>query len=170
MVVYQREPHARQLAFDDVPQPTTRDERVALAHRTLDELNLRADVWVDDLGDSSRAAFGDLPNAAIVIDPLGIVHTKLSWFDPEAVDNVIKEVLSALPPARPAPADTGFLGALADTALDRHHRHTMLAHLAEHCADHADRRRWLDELAADGPPHQRAWALRLQQAAQSGER
>jgi hypothetical protein len=161
VVVYQREPHARQMAFEDVPQPTTYEERVALARRTLDELNLDVDVWVDDLGDTSRAAFGDLPHPAIVLDPAGRVRAKLAWCDPEVVDNLVKDVQRDLPADRPAPADTGFLTALADAGLDGHHRYTMLAHLALLHPAHADRRGWLTELAADGPPQQRAWAERL---------
>ncbi len=173
VVVYQREPHARQMAFEDVAQPTTREERVALARRTLTELNLDVDVWVDDLGDTSRAAFGDLPHPAIVIDPAGRVRAKLAWFDPEVVDNLLKDVqldlLTDRPTDRPAPADTGFLAALTDDRLDRHHRHTMLAHLALQQPEHADRREWLAELAANGPPQQRAWAERLLRPAATTE-
>jgi len=42
VVVYQREPHARQLAFRDVLQPKNFEERAALARRTRDELDLDA--------------------------------------------------------------------------------------------------------------------------------
>ena len=38
-MVYQREPHARQLAFRDVAQPETFEERAELARRMLDELD-----------------------------------------------------------------------------------------------------------------------------------
>ena len=52
MVVYQREPHARQLAFRDVAQPETFEERAALAARMLEDLELDVEVpgrhW-DDL-------------------------------------------------------------------------------------------------------------------------
>ena len=68
VVVYQREPHARQMAFENVEQPKDRAERVALARRTLAELKLDVEVWIDDLGDQSRALFGDLPHSAIVVD------------------------------------------------------------------------------------------------------
>ena len=69
--VYQREPHAGQLAFVDVQQPKDLGERVELARRTCTDMELApASIWVDGMDDQSRALFGDLPSPAIVIDPL----------------------------------------------------------------------------------------------------
>lgn len=176
VVVYQREPHAGQMAFDQVPQPCTRDERVALARKVLEEERLDLDLWVDDLGDQSRAAFGDLPNSAIVIDPLGTIRLKLSWCEPEVLALTLPEILATLPAERPAPADAGFLaevvrpsadGARPDVANARHHRWTMLAHLAATRPEDAARRGWLAELVEAGPPEQRAWARQALDALRS---
>lgn len=173
VLVYQREPHAGQMAFCDVPQPTTYEERVALAKKTITELQLPIDVWIDDLGDASRAAFGDLPNAAIVMDALGIVQLKLSWAEPVVLDRTLPEIAPRRMDAPPSTVDRGFLAAVAkpialpenadadERARAQHHRRVMLAHLAVHLPDHPDRKLWLEELAADGPEPQRAWAQRL---------
>ena len=80
------------MAFAQTPQPTTIEERVALANQTMAELNLKVDVWVDDLGDQSRAMFGDLPHAAIVIDPKGTIRLKLSWCDPLILQLALTEL------------------------------------------------------------------------------
>lgn len=166
VVVYQREPHARQLAFADVPQPTTRDERVALARKTLEELNLSVDVWIDE-SDASRAAFGDLPNWGIVIDPAGTLRLKLPWADPSVLETALTAVQAEAAAARPAPRDATFLAAIATpppagAAGEWHDRHTMLAVLAAQHPEHPQRNAWLDELSADPcPPQQRGWVASL---------
>ena len=88
-MVYQREPHARQLAFRDVAQPETFEERAALAARMLEDLELDVEVWIDDLGDSSRAAFGDLPSWAVMISSGGSILRKLAWPDPDSLQKLV---------------------------------------------------------------------------------
>lgn len=93
--VYQREPHARQLAFADVGQPKDLGERWALARRTCEELTLpTAQVWVDGMDDQSRALFGDLPSPAIVIDAGGVIRAKLPWAEPAALGPVTAKLLA----------------------------------------------------------------------------
>ncbi|MFN6195355.1 MAG: hypothetical protein ACK5BN_16210, partial [Planctomycetota bacterium] len=189
--MYQREPHAGQLGFADVEQPRTLAERAHLARRTLADNGLDVDVWIDGLDDASRFAFGALPNWAIVVDPAGIVRLKLPWFVPEVVDRGIGEVLwefradkpaadgqhtaraertatllAAVAAAAPAPAPT------EDAARQRaeHHRDAMLAHLVDALPGHADRDRWLAELArATAPEQQRQWARRQPPTIPAGE-
>ena len=189
--MYQREPHAGQLGFADVEQPRTLAERAHLARRTLADSGLDVDVWIDGLDDASRFAFGALPNWAIVVDPAGIVRLKLPWFVPEVVDRGIGEVLwefradkpaadgqhtaraertatllAAVAAAAPAPAPT------EDAARQRaeHHRDAMLAHLVDALPGHADRDRWLAELArATAPEQQRQWARRQPPTIPAGE-
>lgn len=164
VVVYQREPHARQLAFDHIEQPRNRAERVALATRMLTDLNLDAEVWIDDQGDQSRALFGDLPDSAIVIGPEGTIHVKLPWYDPKVVRDALPRVPKPAKADAQPPADEQFLRRIASgEPLPMHHRHTMLAHLYASHPGHADAQRWLDELAADGPPAQREWAQQRMQ-------
>ncbi|MCB9877141.1 MAG: hypothetical protein H6835_06010 [Planctomycetes bacterium] len=175
VVVYQREPHARQMAFAEVPQPLDHAERAKLAQQALDELKLDVDVWIDDEGDQSRAMFGDLPHSAIVLDPAGTVRLKLSWCDPEVLELTIPEVPRAVSGKQARPADEGFLDRLrplaADaTPIDRHHRATMLAHLVTTQPGHAERDAWIAELAHDSAPEwQRDWALRQPPTIPPGE-
>ncbi|MFK7739196.1 MAG: hypothetical protein AB8H80_02645 [Planctomycetota bacterium] len=90
VIVYQREPHARQMAFGDVVQPTHDSERAALARRTKNEFQLDVDIWLDDLSDQSRRAFGDLPNWAIVIAPGGRIVHKLPWAEPDLLERMVR--------------------------------------------------------------------------------
>jgi hypothetical protein len=175
VLVYQREPHARQMAFRDVAQPVNREERAELAQKALDECKLDVDVWVDDLGDSSRAAFGDLPHAAVVIDPAGVIRLKLSWCEPQALRVTLPEVVRDTKDSAP-PVEREFLAAIDRTAVDKtagdgenalHHRRTMLAWLAVNQPAHADRAKWVEELADSGPQEQRTWATRLLSAGSS---
>lgn len=93
--VYQREPHARQMAFEQIAQPEHIGERCELARKTCEELQLPADrVWIDGMDDQSRALFGDLPSPAIVIDACGIVRHKLPWCEPEALQPVLEAAVS----------------------------------------------------------------------------
>ena len=171
VIVYQREPHARQMAFDGTLQPKADAERVALAKKALDEMNLDVDVWIDDLGDSSRAMFGDLPNWAVVVLPDGKIHAKLEWAEPEKLAKAIPErKVSPSTGKAPVAVDQHFLNAITTGTSDwhpkaaidfpngKHQRQVMLAHLATSHTKHPDRRVWLRALAADGPVRQRAWA------------
>lgn len=95
MFVYQREPHARQMAFADVAQPKDLGERCELARKTCDEMALDPSmVWIDGMDDQSRALFGDLPSPAIVVDPFGVIRAKLPWAEPEALGPVLRELLT----------------------------------------------------------------------------
>ena len=172
-MVYQREPHARQMAFKEIAQPKTRAERVTLAKKTLAELKLDVEVWIDDLGDASRAAFGDVPNPAIVLDTKGIIRMKLSWSDPAVLQRFLPELLPQKASDGPSTAEDEFLKSLPGTkpAADatpaererlRHHRHVMLAQLVLAHPEHEARERWLEELGDESAPAwQRAFALRL---------
>jgi hypothetical protein len=177
VVVYQREPHARQLAFRDVAQPETFGERAALARRMLEELELDVEVWVDDLGDTSRATFGDLPSWAVMISHGGTIMRKLAWPEPESLEAFVKDLpapdLSNTYPtervranrikfslARAKQLRSKPLHELAPaTAARLHERRAHLAFLVETAPEHPSRPQWLQELAGDGPAYQRAWAL-----------
>lgn len=96
MLVYQREPHARQMAFEAIPQPTCYAERLALADRTQEDFGLACDVVVDAMDDRSRALFGDQPNSLILVGPDGVVRMKQPWADPDELEAVLPELLPAL--------------------------------------------------------------------------
>lgn len=166
MLVYQREPHARQMAFRAVQQPRTLAERAELARLALRDYELACDVWIDDMSDQSRRAFGDLPHWSIVLDGTGRIAHKLPWTDVEELARSIEAQRwnrAAEPPAetRFEAAVTGRSHASPATAAERHDRSAMLAWLVEHEPGHPERARWLLELAATGPLPQRDWATAL---------
>lgn len=91
VVLYTREPHARQLAFKNVHQPATWEERRELAKKTKRELKLDATFLVDDMGDPSRKLFGDVPNPAILVGTDGKVVQKLAWADASELAKLVKK-------------------------------------------------------------------------------
>lgn len=91
VVIYTREPHARQMAFKKIAQPVTWEERQTLAKKTKEELNLDALFLVDDIGDPSRKLLGDLPNPGIFVERDGTIKDKLSWAEPWVVLKVIEK-------------------------------------------------------------------------------
>ena len=102
IVLYTREPHARQLAFKEICQPATWKERCELAKKTRDELKLDATFLVDDMGDPSRKLFGDVPNPAIFVGPDGKIVDKLAWAD---ASELAKRLSKHFPPPRDETAD-----------------------------------------------------------------
>ncbi len=103
LTVYQREPHARQMGFDDIVQPKDYDERCQLAERTRDELELHdATILVDGMVDQSRELFGDLPSPAIVIGPDGLILDKLPWAEPAVLGPRLHELVTDATAARVA--------------------------------------------------------------------
>lgn len=182
--VYQREPHARQMAFRDVPQPKTYTERVALARKTLDELNLDMDVWIDDMGDQSRFAFGDLPSWVVVVRPNGEIRRKAQWPEPEILEKILQDLDEVRGDRQAALSEDRFQALIsiaqpkdpfaenpirtAEQAIAeanaRHHRQVMLAYLVEQQPDHEHRQAWLKELAATDWEPQRKWVQAQQKA------
>lgn len=161
VIVYQREPHARQLAFADVAQPKNLGERCALARRTCDELMLApAMVWVDGMDDQSRALFGDLPDPAIVIDADGVIRHKLPWAEPALLRPIVEQLLAKTKVK--APPDAAPEGD-AWPALCR------CATLAVERPQDPHWRGWIDRLLASPSVPVQHWALqrlveRLQRA------
>lgn len=84
------------MAFRDVPQPATVEERLALARRACEEFELPQDFWIDGLDDQSRALFGDLPSPALILGPNGKVVAKLPWAEPDQLGPRLDEHLAAL--------------------------------------------------------------------------
>ena len=94
MIVYQKEPHAGQLAFKDIPQPETFEQRCDLAERMKDEYELPMTVLVDPMEDHSRALFSDLPSPAFVIDAKGTIVAKFPWADAETIGPAVAAIES----------------------------------------------------------------------------
>jgi hypothetical protein len=116
VIIYTREPHARQLEFKEIAQPTTWEERCAIAKKTKEELKLDALILIDDMGDPSRKLFGDVPNPAIFIEMDGTIKDKLVWADGDSVLQFLKSWKplpkppaspdSKLPPPAPSKSPT----------------------------------------------------------------
>ena len=92
LVVYQKEPHAGQLAFKDVAQPETLEQRVSLAKRMKDEYELPMTVLVDSMEDQSRALLSDLASPAFVINSDGVIANKFPWADADQIEAAVEEV------------------------------------------------------------------------------
>ena len=68
-----------------VNQPTTYDERVALAQRTADEFGVSLPILVDGMDNAVWEAYGKRPNSAFVIDQQGKISAKQFWCNPRAL-------------------------------------------------------------------------------------
>lgn len=97
IIVAQKEPHVSRMAFRDIAQPQTLEERCDLASRMVAELELNIPVLVDDMDDRSRELFSDLPSPAFVIGPDGTVAAKLPWADEPQISRVLTEQLATSP-------------------------------------------------------------------------
>jgi hypothetical protein len=96
LVVYQREPHARRMAFQNVPIATTFAERLALAERTCEEFDLGCDMLVDGMDDPARALFGDQPNSLVVVGLDRVARFKQPWADPDELEESLPQLLDDL--------------------------------------------------------------------------
>ncbi|MEM7457638.1 MAG: hypothetical protein AAF456_25135, partial [Planctomycetota bacterium] len=100
LIVYQKEPHPGQMAFENIAQPETLEQRCALARRMKDEYELPMTVLVDSMEDQSRALFSDLPSPAFVIDKEGIVRAKFPWAEGEQIEAAVGVVTGRLQVSR----------------------------------------------------------------------
>lgn len=118
VIVYQREPHARQVAFGEIGQSSDTAERFQLAAKACVEFGLPRDIlWIDGLDDQSRAFFGDLPSPAVLIDPVGTIQAKLPWGEPEAIRPELDRLLGQAAARLEGPPEE-----LGENATPRQHR------------------------------------------------
>jgi len=92
LIVYQKEPHAGQMAFRNIAQPETFEARVQLARRMKEEFEMPMTVLVDTMEDQSRALFSDLPSPVFIINSDGIIHQKFPWPESEQIANSVNEL------------------------------------------------------------------------------
>ena len=83
IVLYQREAHAGESRFVDIEQPETMEARTELASKSCEELNIATLVVIDDMDNSVRKAYGELPNSAYMIQKGGGVFYKEAWARPD---------------------------------------------------------------------------------------
>jgi hypothetical protein len=89
VLVYGTEAHPNQGQFLAVDQPTTDEDRSALASRLAHEEELAMDVLVDDVPRNASATYGGAPNMVYVVDPSGRVAYRALWTDATAVDRFL---------------------------------------------------------------------------------
>ncbi len=93
LIVYQKEPHPGQLAFTEIAQPESFEQRCDLASKMKDEYELPMTVLVDSMEDQSRALFSELPSPAFIIDAQGVIRAKFPWADAETIGPAVQQVI-----------------------------------------------------------------------------
>jgi len=76
-----------------VKQPTTLDERLAVARQFRQRFSNGATVFVDTMDNASWQALGKAPNLGLLVDERGIVKVRQGWFDPKAMDQSLDATL-----------------------------------------------------------------------------
>jgi hypothetical protein len=95
IVLYQREAHAGEYTFKEVEQPETYEEREKLAQKSCSELGIGATVVIDEMDNSVRTTYGQLPNSAYIIDKSGKIVYKEAWAHPENWGAILDGLLEA---------------------------------------------------------------------------
>ena len=79
IVLYQREAHANEMMFSEIDQPEKYEERLALANKYCEELNVATTVVLDEMDNQVREAYGLLPNSIYFVDKGGKIYYKEAW-------------------------------------------------------------------------------------------
>jgi len=93
--LYQREAHPNQMNFQEINQPVTMEERLALASRCEPELGVERTIVVDKLDNAVREAYGGLPNSVYIIQQGGEIVFKEPWSKGDAWPEVLDRILAA---------------------------------------------------------------------------
>jgi len=94
IILYQREAHAGEYMFKEVEQPETIEGRIELARKSCDELGIATTVVIDDMNNSVRQAYGELPNSAYFIAQGGMIAHKEAWARPDGWPELLRKVVS----------------------------------------------------------------------------
>lgn len=81
LIIYQKEPHPGQMAFRDIFQPETLEQRFALAKKMKDDYEMPMTVLVDSMEDQSRELLSELPSPVFILNGEGMVTHKFPWPD-----------------------------------------------------------------------------------------
>ena len=101
-MIYTREAHpisGRPSAFsydaegNPIDQPTTYEERVTMARKTIEEAGLSMPVLVDEIDNPLWCTYGRMPNNAYLIGMDGRVVTRQEWNNPTEMDSEIRRYL-----------------------------------------------------------------------------
>jgi hypothetical protein len=72
-----------------VRQPTTLEERLALARRYAETLAKGTTVLVDTMDDAAWIALGRAPNVGLAVGADGVVRARAGWFDAKAIETAL---------------------------------------------------------------------------------
>ena len=81
------------LDFEKIKQPEAYEERVALAHKSCEELKIATLIVIDDMDDTVRKAYGELPNSAYFIEKGGKIYHKEAWARPGEWGSLLEKML-----------------------------------------------------------------------------
>ena len=89
LIIYQKEPHAGQMAFKNIRQPESLEERIELAGRMQEEYEMPMPVLVDTMEDQSREYFSELPSPVFIINAQGQIQAKFPWPDVDQIRDAL---------------------------------------------------------------------------------
>ena len=95
LVVYTREAHPGKLRKK---APQNYGERAALARSTRKELRIGVPLLVDDWEDSACRAYGEMPNAAFLLDRQGILVARQAWTNVPVLEKELRRLLKVESP------------------------------------------------------------------------
>jgi hypothetical protein len=85
--------------FEAIEEPTTADERLALARRFRADVPGDIPVLLDELDNRTSAAYGGMPNSMFVIAPDGTISHKFTWASTREAEQALAELFAVTPPA-----------------------------------------------------------------------
>ena len=80
------------MAFGNIAQPATFEERCTLAQKMKEEFEMPMEVLVDTMKDESRELFSDLPSPVFIIDAGGTVRHKFPWPDQVQISEALNDL------------------------------------------------------------------------------
>jgi hypothetical protein len=84
--------------FEAIEEPTTAEERKALAVRFREEVPGDIPVLLDELDNRTTKAYGGMPNSLFVIKPDGTLSHAFEWASVREADRALAEVFGQSPP------------------------------------------------------------------------
>jgi len=76
-------------------QPTTYQERLALASEMIQEIEITMPVLIDEIDNPVWCTYGPAPDIAYLIDRNGIIVEKQGWYQPDLMETVIDKYLDS---------------------------------------------------------------------------
>ena len=93
ILLYVRDAHPGQGQFKGIRQPSTYDERVELAERAQEDLDITSLLLVDEMDNRVGREYGRLPNSAFIIGQDGRVFHKQPWMHSKWIEPPLQALL-----------------------------------------------------------------------------